>query len=241
VTATGRRLLWPGLMTVAMLIVLLGLGSWQVKRLFWKEALLAQIAHAEAASPIPLSETPEPFTKVSATGTFLPDEAALYGAIVRNIPSGPTMGARMIVPMRETNGDVILVDRGWVPLSRPGPMDQPEGVVTVAGYVRVGDSVHWFSAKDDPAARHFYTLDPKAIGDAIGQPHVRDFVLVVLATAQGGSVDDDDDAVVASWPDPARHLPRPPNNHLSYAFTWYGLAVALLAIFFVWARKGSRA
>ena len=43
-------------MTAVMLFVLLGLGSWQVKRLFWKEALLAQIAQAEAAEPIPLAE-----------------------------------------------------------------------------------------------------------------------------------------------------------------------------------------
>jgi surfeit locus 1 family protein len=248
-------------MTVAMLIVLLGLGTWQVKRLFWKEALLAQIDHAETAAPVPLGLTPEPFTKISVTGTFLPDDAALYGAIVRTVPSGPTMGARLIVPLRETNGDVILVDRGWVPLSRSGPIDQPEGPVTVAGYVRFGDQTHWFSARDDPADRRFYTLDPKAIGDAVGQPHVRDFVLVVLAPVQtlekvsagekvnagekanaGEKVNagEDDDAVVTHWPDPARHLPRPPNNHLSYAFTWYGLAVALLVIFVVWARRASR-
>jgi surfeit locus 1 family protein len=228
-------------MTVAMLLVLLGLGTWQVKRLFWKEALLAQIDHAESAAPVSLGEMPAPFTKVSATGTFLPEEAALYGAIVRTIPSGPTMGARLIVPLRETNGDVVLVDRGWVPLSRSGPMEQPDGLVTVAGYVRFGDSVHWFSAKDDPAARHFYTLNPITIGNAVGQPKVRDFVLVALSPAAASADDDaDTDAVVSRWPDPARHLPRPPNNHLSYAFTWYGLAVALLAIFVVWARKGSR-
>ena len=39
------------------------------------------------------------------------------------------------------------------------------------------------------------------------------------------------------YPDPARHLPRPPNNHLSYAITWYGLAIALVVIFVLWARK----
>jgi surfeit locus 1 family protein len=233
VTAGFRRLLGPALMTAGMLIVLLGLGTWQVRRLFWKDALLAQIDSAEASHPIPLPQAPSPFTKVSVTGTFLPDQAALYGALVRTIASGPEMGARMIVPMREANGDVILVDRGWVPLSRPGPVDQPEGTVTVSGYVRFGDSKHWFSAQDDPAARRFFTLDPKAIGDAVGQPNVRPFVLVLLANEPppGGEPD--------HWPDPARYLPRPPNNHLSYAITWYGLAVALLAIFIVWARKGS--
>ena len=235
-----RRLLWPSLLTAAMLIVLLGLGTWQVRRLLWKQALLAQIDRAEMSRPVPLPPSGSasglsPFMKVSATGMFLPDDAALYGAEVRNIPTGPTMGARMIEPMREVGGDVILVDRGWVPLSRPTPIDQPTGTVTVSGYVRFGDSPGWFSAKDDPAARRFFTLDPKAIGSATGLANIRPFVLVTLGPGAGP------DAVVEHWPDPARHLPRPPNNHLSYAITWYGLAVALLAIFVVWARKGSRA
>ena len=237
-TATSRRLLWPSLMTFVMLLVLLGLGSWQVKRLFWKEAILAQIARAEAADPVPLAagrDVPSPFMKVSVTGTYLADETALYGAEVQDIPSGPTMGAQLIEAMKQTNGGVILIDRGWVPLTRSRPLDDPAGVVTVAGYVRFGDTAGWFSAADDPAARRFFTLDPKAIGPAIGQPDVRPFVLVALgaATRQGPIVD--------RWPEPARHLPRPPNNHLAYAITWYGLAVALLAIFVIWAGKGSRA
>jgi surfeit locus 1 family protein len=242
-------------MTAVMLLVLLGLGSWQVKRLFWKQALLAQIAQAEAAKPMPLAQaeahgTLSPFMKISATGTFLPDETALYGAEVRDVArnpdmggpdmGGPAMGAQLIEPMREVNGELILVDRGWVPLSRAKPLDQPTGgvpggVVTVSGYIRLGDTQHWFSATDDPPARQFFTLDPRAIGAAIGQPNIRPFVLVALG-AGGGA-----DAIVQHWPDPARHLPRPPNNHLSYAITWYGLAVALLAIFLIWARKGSRA
>jgi surfeit locus 1 family protein len=230
--SASRRLLWPGLMTAGMLIVLLGLGTWQVRRLFWKEALLAQIDRAESAAAVPLSEmAPSPFTKVSVTGTFLPSETALYGAEVRNVASGPEMGARLIEPMRETNGDVILIDRGWVPLSRPGPIDQPEGNVTVSGYVRFDDQVHWFSARDDLAARHFFTLDSKTIGEAVGERTVRPFILVAL-----GSGSDAD-----RWPDPATHLPRPPNSHLSYAITWYGLAMALLAIFVVWAKREARA
>jgi surfeit locus 1 family protein len=223
-------------MTAGMLIVLLGLGTWQVRRLVWKEALLTQIDRAEADAAVPLSEmTPSPFTKVSVTGTYFPNETALYGAEVRTIASGPEMGAQLIQPMRETGGAVILIDRGWVPLSRPGPIDQPAGTVTVSGYVRSNDTVHWFSAKDDVAARHLFTLDSKAIGDAVGQPDVRPFVLVALVSRP------DTIAAADHWPDPAKHLPRPPNSHLSYAITWYGLAMALLAIFVVWAKRESRA
>ncbi|HYZ22581.1 MAG TPA: SURF1 family cytochrome oxidase biogenesis protein [Rhodopila sp.] len=42
------------------------------------------------------------------------------------------------------------------------------------------------------------------------------------------------------FPAPATHLPRPPNNHLSYAITWYSLALALIVIFVTWARKTLR-
>jgi len=153
VTEAKRRLLWPSLMTALMLIVLLGLGTWQVRRLIWKEDLLAQIERAEASAPVPLPPlaslsgaspstlsplTPSlsPFMKVSATGTFLADSVALYGADVRTIASGPVMGARMIEPLREANGDVILVDRGWGPLSPSPPIDQPSGAITVSGNIR---------------------------------------------------------------------------------------------------------
>ena len=56
---------------------------------------------------------------------------------------------------------------------------------------------------------------PPAIGAALGLRQVAPFILVAMGSAPP-----------ERYPDPARHLPRPPNNHLSYAITWYGLAVA---------------
>ena len=53
-----------------MLALLLGLGTWQVQRLHWKEAILARIAAAEAAPAIPLPPHPAPFTKVRVAGTL---------------------------------------------------------------------------------------------------------------------------------------------------------------------------
>ena len=229
-----RRLIGPSLMTVAMMVVLLGLGTWQVQRLFWKRALLDRIDQAEAAPPVPLTRDPLPFAKLLAAGTFLTDRTGLYGTEVRDFPTGPILGARLIVPLRLADGEVLLVDRGWVPETRAVPIEQPTGPVTVSGYVRFGDSRHWFSVADDPMERRFFTLDPQAIGRALDQPAVRPFVLVALAPSP-------DAPPATTWPDPARRLPRPPNSHLSYAATWYGLAIALLAIFVAWARKGKSA
>jgi surfeit locus 1 family protein len=225
---SGRlhRLLWPGVMATVMLAVLLGLGTWQVMRLQWKLGLLAQIARAEAAPAVPLPAAPDPFTKVQATGHLRDDLSASYGAEVRDTPAGTELGTQLIVPLEVSGGDVILVDRGWVPDKRPHPISRVESDVTVEGYVRPSDKPGMFSATDNPAAREFYTLDASAIGSALGLHRVAPFILVAMGPSPP-----------ERYPDPAHHLPRPPNNHLSYAITWYGLAVALVVIFVLWARK----
>jgi surfeit locus 1 family protein len=139
---------------------------------------------------------------------------------VRDTPLGTELGTQLIVPLERDDGDTILVDRGWVPDKRPRPMARLEGDV------RPSDTPGLFSASDNPATRQFYTLDAPAIGAALGLRHVAPFILVVMGPAPP-----------ERYPDPARHLPRPPNNHLSYAITWYGLAIALVVIFVLWARE----
>jgi surfeit locus 1 family protein len=220
-----RQLLWPGLMATVMLAMLLGLGTWQIHRLHWKLAILAQIARAEAAPAVPLPATPDPFVKVEVTGQLDEALAASYGADVRDTPAGTVLGTQLIVPLRRREGDTVLVDLGWVPDKHP-PIAERSGDMTVVGYVHPGDKPGWFSATDNTAARQFYTLDPAAIGAALGLHRVAPFVLIALGPAPP-----------AGYPVPAQHLPRPPNNHLSYAVTWYGLAIALVVIFVVWARK----
>ena len=221
-----RRLLWPGVIATALLAALLALGTWQIERLHWKQGVLAQIARAEAGPAVKLSAVPEPYSKVQATGHLRDDLSASYGAEVRDTQAGTELGTQLIVPLERDDGDPILVDRGWVPDRRPRPIAQPEGDVTLEGYVRPSETPGLFSATDNPATRQFYTLDAPAIGAALGLRQVAPFILVVLGPPPP-----------ERYPDPARHLPRPPNNHLSYAITWYGLAIALVVIFVLWARK----
>lgn len=221
-----RRLLIPALSTVVMLAVLIGLGTWQVKRLFWKQALLAQIARAEAQPPVPLPAQPSPFEKVVVSGHFRPDLAAQYGAEVRETPTGTEMGTHLLVPLQRDSGPDLLVDRGWVPTKRTAPIDQPADTVSVVGFIRPPDSAGWFSAPDDPVTRQFYTLDPTRIGAALGVP-VAPYTLIAM----------DPSVPAGHWPIPAGHLPRPPNNHFSYVLTWYGLALALIGVFAVWVRQ----
>jgi surfeit locus 1 family protein len=212
-----------------MLAILLALGTWQIHRLHWKEALLARIAAAEKQPAEPLGPNPEPFAKASVTGRLHPELAALYGTDVRDTPAGPQLGAQLLVPMERPGSAPILIDLGWVPEGGQSAIQWPDGPQTVTGYVRLPDAPGWFTPRDDPATRHFYTLNPSSIGAMLGLKNLAPVTLVGFGPAIAGH-----------FPTPAQHLPRPVNNHLQYALTWYGLAGALLVVFVPWFRKELR-
>ncbi len=214
----------PAVSTVVMLAILLGLGVWQLQRRAWKADILARIMAAEASPGVELAgDNPEAFTKVSVTGRLRSDLSVLYGAEVREQGGEAVLGARLLTPLVRAGGSPVLLDRGWVDVRRPRPPGPEAPLLRVDGYVRAADSPHWFSAADDVAGRRFYTLDPAAIGAAIGLPAVAPFVLVALGPP--------------GTPDPVRSLPRPPNDHFQYALTWFGFAVTLVIIFALYARK----
>jgi len=219
-----RRLLVPGLSTLAMLAVLIGLGTWQVQRLHWKQGLLADIDRAEAAPAIELGATPLAFTKVRATGRFRPNLTATYGAEGRDLLTGPTMGADVLAILDRDNAPSLLVDRGWAPT---GAQPTPQGEVTVEGYIRLPDPGGLFTPAPDPQGHRFYALDPAPIGQTLGVTNLAPYTLMAMGDA--------------STPDPVRRLPRPPNDHLGYAITWYSLAAILAVIFGLYARKALQA
>ena len=76
---------------------------------------------------VPLGTDPAPYTKVSVVGHFRFDQAAAFGAEVRDTQTGPTMGFYQIVPLDREEAPTILVDRGWVPQKRETPLDDPTG------------------------------------------------------------------------------------------------------------------
>lgn len=213
----AERLAGPAMLTVLMLALLIGLGVWQLHRLAWKEAILARIGAAEQAPPIPLAAGAPDFTRVSLTGTLRPQTAS-YGDQVNDTPQGPRMGSQTLRLLDRPGETPVLVDLGWVPEGTSLP--DPAGPLTVIGYLRPVDHPTWLSAVDNPAARRFYTLDPVSIGASLGSAVVAPFTLVAMGKDQPGI-----------YPQPAEALPQPINNHLSYALTWFGLAVVLVVIF----------
>ncbi len=215
------RLRGAALATAIAFALLVGLGVWQLQRLAWKDGILAEISDAEASPPVALPANPSPFAKVAAAGTL--HDVGLYALDVRDMPRGPVEGADRLGILDRPGAPPLLVDEGWVPEGTPA---MPPRAATVTGYVHAPNRPGPFTPSPDPATHHFYALDPASIGAALGIPGLAPYTLVALGAVPPGVV-----------PIPATTLPRPPNNHLSYAVTWFALAAGLLAVFATYARR----
>ena len=228
IVAAGRRFA-PGLRpTVAAffgLLVLLGLGTWQLERLGWKRALIAERQAQLAAPAEPLPATAADwrswnFRRVTLDGEFRHELEQLFGVAALD----GRVGHHVLTPLVRPGGAAVLVDRGWVPADRAHPATrregQPAGPAEVAGVARYrgDDQPGWFTPDNRPAQSLWYWYDLAALQRALGL-ELLPVVVEADATPNPGGL-----------PIGGQARAELPNNHLQYAITWFGLAAGLLGV-----------
>lgn len=233
----ARALLWPAIATTLLFALLVSLGFWQVRRLGEKEALIARIEQraTQAPQPIPpperwatLRAEDYDFMHVRASGRYIGGRDAL---IFAPPPEGASRepGYSLATPFELAGGGVLLVDRGFLPASKADDAAfraAPSGETTLVGVLRAPERRNPFTPADEPARGVFFARDPGAIATALGLTDAAPFALVIDAVP----------ATASDWPRPIGGVPTIANNHFSYAVTWFGLSLALLAIFTLYAR-----
>lgn len=230
-----RRLLWPTLITATGVAVLASLGTWQIQRLHWKEALIVAM-EARGAEPIlesvPSGAEPEAieYRRIRLAGSFSHDKEMYLQSRVRN----GVAGLHVITPLVLGERGTVLVDRGWVPPEKGDPETRPEGQVegpvVVEGVIRLDPQPGPFTPDNRPDANQWFRMDTSAMGAQAGFEVLPFYITATTGAAPGGFPIADEAAGV-----------RIVNNHLQYALTWYGLAVALIAVYLVFAFRKPRA
>jgi surfeit locus 1 family protein len=236
--ARWRALVLPAIMTAVGIVVLMGLGFWQLERLLWKSGLAALIETRIHATPGRIVAEPEwprwtgaddEYRRVRLEGTFLHDkETLVHGNAPRDARGTVINGFFVLTPLRLAEGGAVIVNRGFVPpeLADPArrPGSQPQGELAITGLVRASQARCWFVPQDDPAKGQWYSRDALAIAAAAGLSRTAPFI-----------VDADADPA-QPWPKGGLTVVRFPNNHFEYALTWFGLAATLVGVFsvFVW-------
>jgi surfeit locus 1 family protein len=204
-----RRFILPLFFGLSGLIILCGLGTWQVQRLAWKEAILAQIDATIDAAPVALPAQPDPvrdaYRAVRVTGVWA-------GDTIRVLVSHRSFGAgyRLITPL-DVDGRRVLIDRGFLPVAAAQP-DLPAAAVTVTGNLHWPQEVDSYTPQNDLAANLWFARDVPALAAALQTEPT--FIIARQIT-----------------PPQANITPLPvdssaiPNDHLGYAVTWFGLAL----------------
>ena len=230
---TAKPRIWPVLLAViAGFVILCGLGTWQVYRLQWKQGLLAQLAANQDADPVDLA-TAESFHSIGNNVEFMKVRfRATYKhnagmTMISTFEGGP--GWIIITPALSSEGLAVIVDRGRVPVERLESFDKPLGEVEITGVVRTyKNGKGYFEPDNDPEKNAWYWWDIPAMLKASEFPaSAKPFPFVVQVLP--GSV-------TAEFPIPAEPKANLSNNHLGYALTWFGLALALVVVAGIYVR-----
>lgn len=224
-----RRFPWLlTLFAVPVLALLIALGVWQVQRLGWKEGLISAAEDAATRPPAPLAQVlaaPNPeFRRALVVCSGL---ATAPYVELQSIHDG-SGGSRLISVCRTPDeGQVFLIDRGFVPDALPDRPRVAASTLPVALMVELRRTPPpgWMSP---PAAKgRFYARDSAAMARALRADTPSEFTLFALASANPELA-----ALQASAP-PAAFS----NNHLGYALTWFGLAIALIGFYVAMFRR----
>ncbi len=230
-----RSLLWPTLWSIFGLLLLLGLGTWQVQRLHWKEGLIAERNAALAAPPVPLPQTldaarPLEFHPVRAEGQFLNDRELYLNA--QSLAG--EQGFHVLTPFRLDDGAILMVDRGFVPTEKQAPATRAQGQIagptTVIGLLRLPEAPGWFTPPNEPQKNSWFSIDLEAMAEAAGVGSALPFYVDAAKTPPNPG----------GWPLGGQTITDLPNDHLQYAITWYALAVALVVIYIRFAQRRLR-
>ena len=204
-----RRYLFPLVIGILGFSILISLGTWQLRRLAWKEAMLAEI---QLRIDSPAKALPAAFTRelkydpVDFTGRTTGEEILILSG-----SQDLGGGYQVISGFETTDGRRIMIDRGFIAQDdrrkpRP-PVD-----------LRIQGNLHWPEEKNGSTPEPnltegiWFARDVPQMAEVLGTEP-----LLVVVSRLGG-----DGQGVQPMP---ISITGVPNNHLEYAATWFMLAV----------------
>ncbi|MFD1796534.1 SURF1 family protein [Paracoccus aurantiacus] len=222
-TTERRRPLWQvaAVLFIGALLVagFAGLGVWQMQRLGWKRDLIARVDARISAPPAPIAAVADlppdeaEYRHVTATGRFDHSKEVLVQAVTEL--GG---GFWVLTPLETSAGPTLFINRGFVLPERRDPATRrealPAGDVTITGLARVTEPGGAFLRSNDPGADRWYSRDLAAMAQARGTGPVAPIFIDADATPNPGG-----------WPVGGLTVVRFRNSHLSYALTWFALAI----------------
>lgn len=232
---THRKIPLSGVLFLIVCIsILCSLGTWQIQRLHWKNALIRNLDVQEFRSSLPkeldgtvflnLESQKPPMVYGTVYGRFHHDLEMRVGP--RTYDGQP--GYHLITPLSLTDkSGTIFVNRGWVPLDKADPSTRPEDVkaqepVDLIGMARFPDKPNFFTPDNDPTKQTWYSIDAEQMAQATGLGKIP--AAIFYAEVQHNP------HLKGEYPVMVPTRTTLHNNHLQYAIFWFGMAFLFAAL-----------
>lgn len=231
-----RPFLWLSVVAIPAFVVLLMLGTWQLQRLQWKNEIISSfearsLAPAIAPPAVDMLTDDYEFRRLELVGNFAHDqELYMTGKTYEG-----NAGFHVVTPMRLTDGRIIMVNRGWVSEDYRDPAKRTfslvSGQVTVDAILRMPGQKGYFVPENEPDNGFWFTVNPQEMITHLGlaDSGITAFYADSLRTSG-----------VVTLPIAAKTELNLRNAHLSYAMTWYGIALGLLAVYLAFHHQAGR-
>lgn len=228
---------------LALTALWIGLGVWQVDRLAWKEGLIAQVTARFTQPPAPLPPADQwpgltlddwDFRPVSFTGHYLSGKTVPVFVGLTDAKGkydGP--GYWIMAPFAPDSGGTVWIDLGFVPqdqsASYVGDKSVPQGHMSITGVATISEDPGTFTPAPDTTNHIEWVRSPARLSAMAGLPDAPLNLVIDLPAGPPGALPQGGETTIDF-----------PNNHLGYAYTWFGFAIITPALLAAWVWRQVR-
>lgn len=217
--------------------MLVALGAWQLQRLSWKQGLIERVEARAHGDPVSLDEALRrssvdddiEYLRVRAQGTYLNGKERHLYTVVDGRP-----GWRVVTPLQTPRGQVVMIERGFVPDMLKEPATRKEGLIegptTVTGLARAPGKANAFTPDNDLPRNRWFWRDLDGMAASVLNTQQRERLVPFFIEAEASQVP-------GGWPQGGVTVINFSNRHLEYAVTWFGLALALALVYAATVRR----
>ena len=204
---------------IFFILVFVGLGTWQIIRLNWKNNLILEIEKALKNPPVELVQSNEEnFLKIKTSGSIDFDrQIYLYNLNESGIP-----GFEVINPIT-IEDENYLINRGWIPFEKKGTQeinlfDQKN----IIGTLKLQGRKNIFKPDNDLDENYWFSLNREDVLKFTGKNFSK-YIIYLDGDYQ--------------FPRPKKITADISNNHKKYAMTWFSLAISILLLYLYFRKK----
>ncbi len=204
---------------IFFILVFVGLGTWQIIRLNWKNNLISEIENSLKNPPMELAQSKkENFLKIKTSG-FIDFDKQIY---LYSLNDSGTPGFEVINPIT-IEDENYLINRGWIPFEKKDTQeinlfDQKN----IIGTLKLQGRKNIFKPDNDLDENYWFSLNREDVLKFTGKNFSK-YIIYLDGDYQ--------------FPRPKKITANISNNHKKYAMTWFSLALSILLLYLYFRKK----